>query len=79
MYTFLLHYKWDLLAGVLPRVAYTGFNFAQPYLVQRVLDFVSEPDTPNAGPYAYGLLGAYGIVYVGIAVSTKLTATEASD
>ncbi|KAJ3498687.1 hypothetical protein NLG97_g930 [Lecanicillium saksenae] len=69
LWLFVFHYKWALLRGVLPRIAFTGFNFAQPYLVQRVLDFVSDRTGTNERNYAYGLLSAYGIVYIGIAVS----------
>jgi Na+/proline symporter len=65
---FFWHYKWDILAGVIPRLAYTGFSFAQPFLVQRVLDFLSEAEGPNSHTEAYYLIAAYGIVYVGLAV-----------
>lgn len=62
------HYKWEFLGGILPRMAFTGFLFAQPFLVQRVLDFMTEPEHVNSSNYARGLVAAYGIVYVGIAV-----------
>lgn len=65
---FLVHYKWTFLAGVLPRLAYSGFLFSQPFLVQRVLDFIDEARNPNTDSTAYGLIGAYAIVYIGIAV-----------
>ncbi|GKZ96685.1 hypothetical protein AnigIFM59636_011200 [Aspergillus niger] len=68
-WTFLIHYKWPFLAGVLPRLAYSGFLFAQPFLVERVLDFIDEARTPTTNDTAYGLIGAYAIVYIGIAVS----------
>ncbi|KAJ6082006.1 hypothetical protein N7499_006880 [Penicillium canescens] len=69
LWTFVAHYKWAFLEGVLPRLAYTGFCFAQPFLVERVLDFMTEPEHVNSTNYAYGLIGAYAIVYIGIAVS----------
>ncbi|KAJ5183506.1 P-loop containing nucleoside triphosphate hydrolase protein [Penicillium capsulatum] len=69
LWTFIAHYKWPFMAGVLPRMAYTGFTFAQPFLVERVLNFMTEPEHVNSTNYAYGLIGAYAIVYVGIAVS----------
>lgn len=62
------HFKWQFLAGVLPRLVYVGFNFAQPFLVQRVLDFMTEPEHVNSSNYARGLVVAYGIVYIGLAV-----------
>lgn len=62
------HYQWAFLEGVLPRLAFTGFCFAQPFLVERVLNFMNEPEHVNSANYAYGLIGAYAIVYIGIAV-----------
>lgn len=62
------HYKWEFLGGILPRMACTGFSFTQPFLVQRVLDFMTEHEHVNSANYARGLVAAYGIVYVGIAV-----------
>lgn len=59
-------------AGVYPRLAYIGFTFAQPFLVQRVLDFIDQPVGPNTNNYAYGLVGAYALVYIGIAVRQHL-------
>ncbi|OAA35078.1 ABC multidrug transporter [Metarhizium rileyi] len=67
--TFLWHYKWALLAGTLPRLAYTGFSYAQPFLVERVLDFVSEERGPDSNNVAYGLIGAYAIVYLGLSIA----------
>ncbi|KAF3480026.1 ABC transporter [Arthroderma uncinatum] len=66
---FLAHYKWSILAGVLPRLAYTGFSFSQPFLVQRVLDFTSEDPHEQTRNIAYSLIGAYAIVYIGISLS----------
>lgn len=57
------------MAGVLPRLGYTFFCFAQPFLVERVLDFMTEPEHVNSKNYARGLVAAYAIVYIGIAVS----------
>lgn len=52
----------------MPRLAFTGFCFAQPFLVERVLDFMTEPEHVNSDKYARGLVGAYTIVYFGLAV-----------
>ena len=68
LWTFISHYKWPFLAGVLPRLSYTGFTFAQPFLVERVLSFMTEPEHVNSTNYAYGLIAAYAIVYLGISV-----------
>ncbi|KAJ5157304.1 P-loop containing nucleoside triphosphate hydrolase protein [Penicillium canariense] len=72
LWTLVSHYRWEFLEGVLPRVAFTGFTFAQPFLVQRVLDFMTEPEKINSKNYARGLVAAYAIVYVGIAISFNM-------
>ncbi|KAK2608934.1 hypothetical protein QQS21_002510 [Conoideocrella luteorostrata] len=69
LWVFVCHYRWDLLAGVVPRLAYTGFTFTEPFLVQRVLDFTTEPEGPNSRNFAWGLVGAYAIVHIGKAMS----------
>lgn len=70
LWLFAKNYKWSILAGVLPRLAYAGFTFSQPYLVQRVLDFVAESEASNRKEIAYALISAYGISYIGLSVST---------
>ncbi|CAG7924068.1 unnamed protein product [Penicillium olsonii] len=63
------HYKWAFLQGVLPRLLHTGFCFGQPFLVERVLNFMTEPEHVNSTNYARGLVAAYAMVYIGIAIS----------
>ncbi|KAJ6784449.1 hypothetical protein PWT90_09718 [Aphanocladium album] len=70
---FLRHYKWQFLAGVFPRLAYSGFLFAQPFLLERVLDFIDEHHTANTESTSYGLIAAYGIVYIGIAQALQVS------
>lgn len=62
-------YKWPLLAGILPRLCLTGVTYAQPFLVNRVTSFLGQSTTSTSKEIAYGLIAAYGVVYVGIAVS----------
>ncbi|OJJ69537.1 hypothetical protein ASPBRDRAFT_198193 [Aspergillus brasiliensis CBS 101740] len=69
LWTFALHYKWEIAEGILPRIAYTIFNLAQPFLVERVLNFMKEPEHPHPTMYAGGLLAAYAVVCIGLAVS----------
>lgn len=46
-----------------------GVNYAQPFLVKRVVIFMSGPTEPGTESIGYGLIAAYAIVYTGIAVS----------
>ncbi|KAJ0305181.1 hypothetical protein COL5a_010218 [Colletotrichum fioriniae] len=61
--------KWQLLAVVLPRLFLLGFTICQPLILNRFLDFLQNPsETANHG---YGLVGAYGLVYLGISISSS--------
>lgn len=56
-----------LLSPVIPRLCKVGFMVAQPILLLRLIRFLDDrPLSPNDG---YGLLGAYALVYLGIAVT----------
>jgi hypothetical protein len=63
--------KWPVLSAIFPRLCLIGFKFAQPLLIQRAIDFVSEQPglagtDRNVG---YGLIGSTALVYIGLAVS----------
>ncbi len=65
--TFALELWWITI----PRMALVGFSIAQPFLVQTTLVYITNsPAKPPA--YGYGLIGAYGLTYVGLAVSGHL-------
>lgn len=65
--------RMPLLAPVPARLALIAFTFAQPLLVNRLLNYIKEPKTPETMNIGYGLIAAYGIVYIGIAVSASLS------
>jgi hypothetical protein len=62
-------YRTELWGGFLPRLCLIGVNYAQPFLVNRVVTFLGQPDTSTSRGVASGLIAAYAIVYMGIAVS----------
>lgn len=70
----LVAYKWQILAGVLPRLLFSGFTFAQPFLVQAVINHVALPGDDELGQprgkIASGLIGATLLTYVGLAVTS---------
>ena len=68
-YTTLRVLKRPLLAAAFPRLCLIGFSFAQPFLINRAILFASSPDTPENRNVGYGLIGAFVLVYIGIAVS----------
>jgi hypothetical protein len=70
IWIYMVHYRWYLAAAVIPRLCLIGFKFAQPFLVETAVTYLAAPDDPNSANRGYGLITAYGIVYIGIAVST---------
>ncbi|KAL4884486.1 putative ABC transporter [Aspergillus karnatakaensis] len=65
-------YKTQLWKGFLPRLCLIGVNYAQPFLVNRVVSFLGQSDTPTSKGVASGLIAAYAIVYMGIAILTAM-------
>jgi ATP-binding cassette subfamily C (CFTR/MRP) protein 1 len=41
---------------------------SQPFLVQHAINYVSSPDTQRNTSIGYGLVAAYGLVYINVAV-----------
>ncbi|ORY11757.1 hypothetical protein BCR34DRAFT_455438, partial [Clohesyomyces aquaticus] len=62
--------KWPFLAAVAPRACLIAFNFCQPFLINRAISYSQQPREAQTANIGYGLIGAYVLVYVGIAIST---------
>ncbi|KAL4804621.1 putative multidrug resistance-associated protein [Aspergillus unguis] len=67
-----------LLSAVLPRVLMAGFTFCQPFLLSATINWMSAPTTAESRRYGQALVGAYALVYTGIAVSTAIYYRQAS-
>jgi ATP-binding cassette subfamily C (CFTR/MRP) protein 1 len=63
--------KWPMLIPVIPRLVLLALTFCQPLLLKRLLQYLEYSDTDDMN-IGYGLIGAYLIVYLGIAVSTAI-------
>lgn len=63
-------FKKQLAAGILPRLLFSGFSFAQPFLIESVIRFVGSPSDEWSFRVASGLIGATVLIYVGLAIST---------
>lgn len=67
----LTKFKWPVISVVPARVALTAFNFCQPFLINRAVMYSQSGTNAQTSNIGYGLIGAYVLVYVGIAVRTK--------
>ena len=59
-----------LLLPVAPRLALSGFRFAQPFLINSVLSYLEQSPSESRTNAGYGLIGATILIYTGNAVST---------
>ena len=51
-----------------PRLALIGFNYSQPFLITRIINYVGQPEAGTSANDGYGLIGATAIIYTGIGV-----------
>lgn len=69
----LLHNKKAIGKAIIPRLFQTGFTFAQPFLVRRVIHYIEIPAASSNPSVGTGLVLAYLVVYLGIALATSST------
>lgn len=62
--------RWPIVAVIVPRLALLAFTICQPLILNRLLVFLD--DTSQSISIGHGLIGAYGLVYIGIALSQAL-------
>lgn len=58
----------QLALMVFPRLCLIGFNYAQPFFISSAIAYVSQPVDAQNKNDGYGLIGAAGLIYLGIAV-----------
>lgn len=63
-----LSFKWPFLGTVLPRICVVALKLAQPFLIRDAINFIDNTSMKSSNTTGYGLIAAYGLVYLGIAV-----------
>ncbi|OQE74121.1 hypothetical protein PENNAL_c0084G03585 [Penicillium nalgiovense] len=71
------YYAGPFLLGIFPRALQIGFTFAQPFLVETTTSWVDSEDGPNTMRQGYGLIGAFAVTYIGLAITTALAQHQA--
>ena len=69
-------YKWHVLAATPPRLIFSALTYTQPFLIDRMVAYVSSPSSPLDRQIGFGMVGAYALVYVGIAVGRTIMAAN---
>ncbi|KAL9610623.1 MAG: hypothetical protein Q9167_004697 [Letrouitia subvulpina] len=61
--------KWEMVTPILSRLILIAFTICQPLMVRRFLDYLLDPDEIEDQNVGYGMIGAYFVVYFGMAIS----------
>lgn len=63
--------KWPILAPIPAYLIIVGLQLAQPLLISSIMAYLATPvdHSEHQRNTGYGLIGAYGLVYLCIAVS----------
>ena len=64
--------KWEFIAPIIPRLILIAFTICQPLMVRRFLDYLLDPHEMDNQNVGYGMIGAYFVVYSGMAVLIPL-------
>ncbi|KAH7030673.1 ABC transporter [Microdochium trichocladiopsis] len=67
--TWLKTFIRPVLSPVLFKLMNSAFSYSQPFLVTAGINLAAYPQTQPYNNYGYGLIGAYFLVYVGLAVT----------
>lgn len=65
-------YSWSIISAIVPRIALIAFTLCQPFLIAATINWIGSDVTTETEKYGQGLVGAYVIVYFGMAVSKIL-------
>ena len=58
----------SIVAPIIPRLCMMAFVYAQPFLIKQAIILAQLPKTETFDNWGYGLIGAFVIVYGGLAV-----------
>lgn len=64
-------YLWPTLSAIIPRLALSAFKFCQPFLIASTIEYFEEGSTAEIKEYGEALVGAYLLVYLGMAVCVR--------
>ncbi|GAM37304.1 hypothetical protein TCE0_023r07121 [Talaromyces pinophilus] len=65
-----LSFKRPFLGTIIPRICVVALKLAQPFLIQDAIKFITNTTVASSNTTGYGLVAAYGLVYLGIAIFT---------
>jgi hypothetical protein len=73
MKAFFIAYTGYILACIPPRLILSAFTFCQPFLISATINLLEEKSSPATKLSSKALVGAFVLVYLGMAVSSSRT------
>lgn len=64
--------KWQFALAVVPRLLLIALKFSQPFLLDRLLTLLNSDESATSSRQAWGMILAFALVYLGIAVRNTL-------
>ncbi|KAK6858071.1 multidrug resistance-associated protein [Apiospora arundinis] len=61
--------RWEILMTLVPKFLVVGLMVSQTFLIQDAVHFI-QSDPSNGNNDGYGLIGAFGFVYISLAITT---------
>ncbi|KAI4848241.1 putative ABC transporter [Aureobasidium sp. EXF-8845] len=68
---------WSLASAIVPRLSLTGFSFCQAFLISATLRLMKDQEENIIPSYKGGIIGAYVLVYFGLAASRSIYRRQA--
>lgn len=72
MFATIRAYWSQFITAFVPRLLWTAFKFAQPFLINTTIQWVEVDRSQTSRNTGYGLIAAYTLVYGGLALSQAL-------
>jgi ABC-type multidrug transport system fused ATPase/permease subunit len=71
-------FKWPILAPIFPLLCIVALTVSQPLLIQQFMNHLNTPDdgSEKQRNIGYGLVAAYGLVFISVAVRCAYTIVE---
>lgn len=74
--TWLKVFSGPVMTAFVPKLFVIAFTYVQPFLIEQGIKLAASPPGQPGDNMGYGLIGAYVIVYIGIAVGRPSQSRE---
>lgn len=62
-------FRGQLYSGVVPRLLFSACTFSQPFLINRIIEYIAQPLAERNQNFGNGLIGATILIYTSLAIT----------